>query len=337
MKKIISLMVCLVLMMSVCLTAGAAGTTTLNGKDSVTVGSEVELIVNVKDCADASSISVAFTLGEGVELVSGSWIKTGSIAKFDAATLKGALGGLASPDVNGDLFKLVVKAAKVAPNGVEVAVIVTAKKGSDEIFNANAAKVVKIACATHTYGEWAETKAPTCTEKGAEERVCSACGNKETKDVAALGHKYGDWTETKAPTCTEKGAEERVCATCQNKETKDVAALGHKYGEAVVTKEATETETGLKTYTCSVCGEKKEEVIPVIKVESEAPVSSDTTVETPDTDDTSSTDVDANADADANANADDEKGGLNTDILIIVILAVVLVGLAVVLIIKKRK
>lgn len=39
----------------------------------------------------------------------------------------------------------------------------------------------------HTYGEWTTTKKPTATERGEQERICSACGHKETKEIAALG------------------------------------------------------------------------------------------------------------------------------------------------------
>ena len=40
---------------------------------------------------------------------------------------------------------------------------------------------------THIFGEWAVTKAPTATDKGAKERVCSECGYKETAEIAATG------------------------------------------------------------------------------------------------------------------------------------------------------
>ena len=40
---------------------------------------------------------------------------------------------------------------------------------------------------THIFGEWEVTKAPTATDKGAKERVCSECGYKETAEIAATG------------------------------------------------------------------------------------------------------------------------------------------------------
>lgn len=117
-----------------------------------------------------------------------------------------------------------------------------------------------VAAKGHTFGEWTETKAPTCTEKGTESRKC-VCGETETRDVAATGHTYGEWTETKAPTCTEKGNETRKCV-CGETETRDVAAKGHTYGEWKVTKAATCTEKGEETRECT-CGEMEIREIPV--------------------------------------------------------------------------
>ena len=75
--------------------------------------------------------------------------------------------------------------------------------------------------------------------------------NLEDTVVKATGHNYGDWTETQAPSCTEKGQEERVCShNASHKDTRDVDATGHDWGEWKVTKAATETEEGVETRTC---------------------------------------------------------------------------------------
>ena len=114
-------------------------------------------------------------------------------------------------------------------------------------------------CIKHVFGEWAVTKAATCTETGVSTRTCTVCGAEETLTVPALGHKFGEWTVTKAATCTETGVSTRTCTVCgEAKETKDIPALGHKFGEWTVTKAATCTETGVSTRTCTVCGEAKE-------------------------------------------------------------------------------
>ena len=58
----------------------------------------------------------------------------------------------------------------------------------------------KAAAHEHSWSEWTVTKEATCTEKGEETRSC-ACGEVETREIAALGHEFvnGDCTR-----CDEK-------------------------------------------------------------------------------------------------------------------------------------
>lgn len=95
----------------------------------------------------------------------------------------------------------------------------------------------KKAC-EHTYSDWAESQAATCTESGEETRTCSKCGSMETRTVDALGHTYSDWTESRAAACAEQGEETRICAKCGNTETRTVDALGHEYAETGTTDES---------------------------------------------------------------------------------------------------
>ena len=65
----------------------------------------------------------------------------------------------------------------------------------------------------HSFGDWAVTTAPTCTEDGVETRSC-ACGETETRAVAALGHTEQAVSGT-APTFDNTGLTDGViCATC---------------------------------------------------------------------------------------------------------------------------
>ena len=81
----------------------------------------------------------------------------------------------------------------------------------------------------HDWGEWKQTKAPTCTEKGLEERVCERDkGHKETRAVAPVGHEWGDWAQTTPPTETEQGVETRTCLhDSSHTETRTIAPTGH--------------------------------------------------------------------------------------------------------------
>ena len=75
----------------------------------------------------------------------------------------------------------------------------------------------------HNFGDWVQTKAPTCTEKGEEEQVCE-CGEKKTRAVNALGHDWGEWAAKTAASCTTDGVDERVCKRCGAKEERAVKA-----------------------------------------------------------------------------------------------------------------
>ena len=276
MKKIISLFVTMILMLSVCITANAAGSSTINGNTSVTVGSNIEFTVNVSGCSDATSIAVAVSYSDDFELVSGEWLKSGSLKTFDALTNKGALGGLSSPDVNGNLFKLVLKAKTASENAQNVSVNVIAKNGSAEIMNVTPSKSVKIDCATHTYGAYSKvndsqhkhtctvcghtetanhtwnggtvTKTATCKEAGIKTYTCTACNATKTETIAKTNsHNWSGYKVTKEPTCTAAGTQTRTCSVCGETESQSVPATGHSYGAWTTTKEPTCTEKGVET------------------------------------------------------------------------------------------
>ncbi len=98
----------------------------------------------------------------------------------------------------------------------------------------------------HTWGEWVEDKAPSCTEPGQRHRTCSAHKpHDETQIIPALGHDY-KLTET-PPGCDTDGVKTYACSRCGDSYTEPgAAALGHDYAEKI-TKEATCTENGIKT------------------------------------------------------------------------------------------
>ena len=286
MKKVISLITCLVLMMSLCITANAAGSAALSGGTSATVGSNMEFTVSVSGCGDATSVAVSVTYGEGFELVSGTWLKSGSLSVFDTAKNKGSLGGLSSPDINGNLFKLVLKAKTASASAQNVSVNIIAKNGSNEILNTTPAKSVKINCATHNYGAYTKvndtqhsrtcsacgnvetlnhtwnagtvTKAATCKETGTKTFTCTACNATKTETIAkTTAHTYGSYKTTKEPTCTAQGTETATCSVCGVSTSRNIPAKGHKYGSWTTTTEATCTAQGTQTRTCSTCGNKE--------------------------------------------------------------------------------
>ncbi len=94
----------------------------------------------------------------------------------------------------------------------------------------------------HKYGEWTVVKAPTCTEKGSQERVCE-CGEKQTKDIDPLNHDWDEGTVTKAATCSVPGEKTYHCKRAGCTATKveqilaehDLQPVAHDKGEGEVT------------------------------------------------------------------------------------------------------
>ena len=113
--------------------------------------------------------------------------------------------------------------------------------------------VTEIPALGHSYGNWTQTKAPTCTAKGTEVRTCTRCNATETRDVEALGHNTTHHA-AKAATCTEIGWEAYdTCSRCDYTTYKEIAKTGHQYVETVFA--PTCTVKGYTTHTCSVCGD----------------------------------------------------------------------------------
>ena len=106
----------------------------------------------------------------------------------------------------------------------------------------------------HIWSAWTTLSTPSCEKEGKEERIC-ACGESESKVIAAVGHKEAV-DAAKAATCTESGLSEgRHCSVCSTVTVAQntLPALGHKevIDEA---KAATCTESGLSEGKhCSVC------------------------------------------------------------------------------------
>ena len=75
----------------------------------------------------------------------------------------------------------------------------------------------------HTWGEWTETKASTCTEKGTEESTCSVCGHKGTRELELAEHEYtytynSSTCTIVAPTEETEGEMLLKCNNCDHKE-----------------------------------------------------------------------------------------------------------------------
>lgn len=70
-------------------------------------------------------------------------------------------------------------------------------------------------CPHKTYDDWQIAAKPTCTSKGAEQRICKVCGHKDTREVEKTEHIYEDvWTIDTPATPTQIGVMTRHCKHC---------------------------------------------------------------------------------------------------------------------------
>ncbi len=109
----------------------------------------------------------------------------------------------------------------------------------------------------HEYKDYKETKAPTCTEKGAKTGTC-ACGATDVQEIAAIGHKFAkEFTTDKEATCTEAGSKSKHCTAEGCKEKSEVTAIpviAHTLpADAETVTPATCHSVGTKKGTCTVC------------------------------------------------------------------------------------
>lgn len=134
------------------------------------------------------------------------------------------------------------------------------------------------ACA-HTWGDWAQTTAPTCLQEGERSRSCSLCSETQTEKVAKTAHTYqaGEWTwsadntsATLSLVCSASGTEHTAianaviaqsaltAATCGVAGSKTLVATLEFDGKTYTgTKTVEIPATGAHTYKndgkCSVC------------------------------------------------------------------------------------
>lgn len=100
---------------------------------------------------------------------------------------------------NGTLITLVFKVNESAVVGTEYPISVSVYECSDISANSIEVAVVDGSVTVtalphngHTWGDWSQTDAPTCTETGIDERECSVCHTKETRISETTGHTYPD-------------------------------------------------------------------------------------------------------------------------------------------------
>lgn len=288
MKKILSLIATLCLMLSVAIPASAAGIrVSLSGNTAATAGSRITYTVNLSGAQKCTGGSVAITVGKKLEVISGEFFKSGAtLNNFDIAKKKGAIAFKDSVELNGNFFKFTVKAKEPTKDEQTVSVTVTLADGTSGSGN----KAVKITCASHTFGSYTKvnnsthkhvcsvcgfeetknhtwnggtvTKQASCKESGTKHFTCTACGAAKDETIAKTNsHSWGGYKVTQNPGCTTPGTQTRTCSVCGKSETQPINATGHSMGTWSQSKAPTCTATGEEKRSCSRCGHTETKAI----------------------------------------------------------------------------
>ncbi len=253
-------------------------------KTTVVPGENIEIVVSVTNAVTAKKGVVVPTLSSNLEFVSGTFLQSATIAKFDG-NHNGAIMYASEQSAAGQLCKIVVKAksASKVTESVSVRVEFFDETGAP-IGSSNVNKNIKVVCATHTYGAYTKvddnshrrecstcgnvettnhnwnggttTKEASCKETGNKKYTCTTCQAEKNETIAKTNnHKYGSWSVTKKATCTTAGTESRTCSVCSKVDTRNISALGHSFSNPTVTKQPTCTDTGTESGKCTRCGQ----------------------------------------------------------------------------------
>lgn len=109
-------------------------------------------------------------------------------------------------------------------------------------------------------------EAPTCSQPGIRQGICSQCGeilpeSVEQIPIDASAHQWGEWVTTAAPTDTDPGSQSRVCGLCGTAETQELPASGHTHQlQTAVSGSGTCVDPSIRVTTCTICGAETERV-----------------------------------------------------------------------------
>jgi len=173
------------------------------GTDIVKKGDTIVLTVTLSDCANGTSYGIEVNFGDKLELIEGIMGRTDGMFKFDIATNKGSYAYTNGvTDLNGTVLTLTFKGGEASTAAEEISVHLMARNGSVNLYDGTVTKTVKVICDVHNFSAWEQITAATCVTAGEEKRVCSVCGEVETKTIEATGiHIFDSEDDEQCNTC----------------------------------------------------------------------------------------------------------------------------------------
>ena len=234
MKKILSVLVCLMLLGAVALGVSAAGSAKMSLKSSAATvyrGDTFTLTVSLKNDQPVSGGGVSLSYDSAVfAMIGGSCSVSEGSVNADGSSGQFSLG--AEAVVSGKIFTFQMKVKEDAPFGSYS----ISGSASLTVSCSFSGTKVTVDC-KHDYSQ--------CTEVDDEEHesICAICGDKKKEE-----HTWDKGEVIKKPTCQENGKKEVTCTVCGATDIKSVDMIAH-----------TNTYVDLQgeghRFTCKMCGE----------------------------------------------------------------------------------
>ena len=193
MKKIISILISVILLAAFALNAGAAGMQVSCDASSETVkkGSEVTFTVSVSGAEAANAALIEVSYSAGFEIVSGQWLKSDALMT-DFNGEDGVIAFASATNLNGNLFKLVLKAKENADSKQSVTASVTLKNGSSDAGSNSATKSVTLKSNSQST---VSSNASTTTSSKSSGKGSNSKGTKNTTTVSKTNEQADEITE----------------------------------------------------------------------------------------------------------------------------------------------
>jgi ribosomal protein L32 len=113
----------------------------------------------------------------------------------------------------------------------------------------------------HVMGRWEAGEAASCGLPGTEHRACKACGQRETRQVAATAHRFSAWEVSRASSCHEAGKRGRSCKRCGLSQVEELPFAKHRFGPWENQPRSDCSEEGVRQRACTSCGHLNKEAL----------------------------------------------------------------------------
>ena len=283
MKRILTLVLCLLLVTAMIVPVSAEGSLNISlraGSTSAYRGDTINFSISVSGGGSCESFGFRLSYDSSVfEYVGGSASVNGALLSSMSSTgLVVSYNGTGSPSGTVANFSLRVKngapfgsasvsgsasasGASASGSGVSISVLCNHSYGDWQKYNeSNHQKVCGVCGGTkeegHSWNEGTVVSAPTCKDEGSKTYTCTTCGEIKTEVLSKTeDHKYGAYQKLDDANHTS------TCGVCGK-----VLNEAHTWNAGKVTKQETCKETGIMLYTCTACSATKEETIPLSEV-----------------------------------------------------------------------